>query len=119
MTELASFHAKHIQSTSQSDGYYVICIYIILLEMQSIIWWCNNITCYRITNKIFKLPPQVSFTEITKMLHTSNILISYRSIFKQLLGLINPTKSNNITVISVTLAMMKLKKLWNAVPFIY
>ena len=45
------------------------------------------------------------------MLHTSNILISYRSIFKQLLGLISPTKSNNITVISVTLAMMKLKKL--------
>ena len=37
MTELASFHAKHIQSTSQSDGYYVICIYIVLLEMQSII----------------------------------------------------------------------------------
>ena len=37
MTELAFFHAKHIQSTSQSDGYYMICIYIILLEMQSII----------------------------------------------------------------------------------
>ena len=37
MTELAFFHAKHIQSTSKSDGYYMIYIYIILLEMQSII----------------------------------------------------------------------------------
>ena len=36
-----------------------------------------NIACYLITDKMFRLSRQDSSTQITNMLNTSNILISY------------------------------------------
>ena len=56
---------------------YITYVSILLPEMSGIILRCNN-TCYRITYNMFKLSRQDSSTEITKILNTSNILISYK-----------------------------------------